>query len=605
MFKKLSFKKRSLLFVEAVLLALVAWGLVSLPPSFVTVAGIVAWCMVALLLIVVIGTYCVYKHRHWLCFLGCLFIMAGAAHADIAYIQVEPMSEGENQCHVVAKARTAAEGDSEVTQEQLDTWMQEGLDIFKPFQCDECQKQHVSSEYETKMKQMSAQKGLLETEKPWDDEKKKQVFLIEATLAYYQHCKMFEDADGCKTPRQYAEDDQKDCYTCMLVGLAITAVDVTTLIFEGYVSQYMLVVLALCFCLWLMWMVARCLIGVDDGVTFAGAVFAKVLWFILIVLLLQQPVSWVLETLTVPFARLSGWMAQVTSDATALGETTSPISTTESRVAMPNYCADNTQWDSSKYLKYIPRYQQSDKDVSILGPEIKNAVMCPVYNNFKVVVTSLAVGQALTCRARYVNSGTQAEDEADKHVFADVNLMVTGLILTIASYFIMFLLPYFMVEVVLRMALFFVPFPIWCLALMYKPTRGFATRAFTVFVHALLCLVTLSIAAAFITEAFVTVVTPTAEAAIIIRNVLNDPKGSVEPLVELFSVSKNFKMAIMFIILSWFTYRILALSVLFADKILGASMGSAASAFGASVHKSFIAIRDAVRKAITDAATPS
>ena len=600
MFKKLSFKKRSLLLVEALIFALVAWGLISIPSSLLNILGIVAWCVVGLLLLYILGTYCLYKEKHWLCFLVCFLLTAGSAWADIAYIQVEPMDEGEDQCRVVARARTETEGGGEITQTEIDSWVEENSELFAPFQCN-CKKDDTDKKSSESAVELMKQRRELENQKPWTDEQKKQAFELETKLVINNHCKMYEGVQGCKTPRQYVDEDQKDCYTCMFVGLAITATDIMASLFEEYVSQHMVIVLALCFCMWLMWMVARCLIGIDDGVTFVGAILSKVLWFVAIVLLLQQPLSWVLDLVTVPFAQVSGWVVQSVSDATSLGTLTSPIAVESETAQQGDYCTAGDKWDSSKYLKYIPRYQQSDSVVSVLSPQLKNAIMCPVQNNFTVVISSLAIGQTLQCWAYYRNSGNQAEDEAEGSVFPDLNLALAGLLLMISSYFLMFLVPFFMIEVVLRMALFFVPFPIWCLALMYKPSRGFASRAFLVFIHALLCLVTLSIAAAFITEAYVAVIAPTQEVADIIKDALSSTVANdkANVLSNLFSISKNFKMVVIFVTLSWFAYKILALSVLFADKILGTALGSAASAFGAGVHKSLIVVRDTIRNAIT------
>ena len=646
-----SVKKRFVLLFEALLIAAAAWAILSIPSDVLTLVGIGAWCVVGMLLLCVVGAYCVYKHRHWLCVAVALLLIAGTACADIADIHVVPIKNKRgietDQCRVTATANPASAGESMVTQEQLDAWMKKphwsyddyaigqfagGLkELFKSFPCDKCAKLEViireSGENEHRkhesiiyaVRYLSEIKARIETKakRPLSDGLKEQLFLAEAQLAFYEHCAMYvEWLKDCPKPKEYVEENQKDCYACMLVGLAITAVDLTASIFEQYISSNMMVVFGLCFCLWLMWMVARCLIGVDDGVTFVQSVFVKALWFVCMALLLAQPLSWVLETLTVPFAQLAGWVSEKVSDASSFGsatqsfdsetgrQKTSPIAT--GTVSMPNYCSSEETWDDSKYTQYIPGLQSSGGTyTSVLPPAVKNAVICPVYNNFKVVITSLAIGQSLQCRAR-TNTGAchwytpTLCGESTGHIFPDFELWVAGATITLSSYFVAFLLPFFMIEVVLRMALFFVPFPLWCLALMYKPTRGFATRAFIVFLHALLCLVTLSVAAAFIMESFNTVIAPNKEAAQTIVQVLNDPEGNTDPLKELFTVTGSCKMVVMFFVLSWFSYKILSLSVGFADKILGASMGSAAAAFGEGIHKSVIAVRDALRKAAMD-----
>lgn len=551
--KGFSWKQRSRMWLDTLILLVLVGAIAFVSSSMLTVLCAVVWALVAVCIGVVARMYWQQKHPKNLCLLLgllCLSLMAFPVHAQeegyqndkiIGEPKVTAIEGQNNKCMVTADAAMASNGEVLISQEKLNEWLNKDHPELKSFDCD-CKSGKVTEkDYKSKYESALDSEAKYGQISKWSESDQRKVFSNRCVIAAYEHCQKYSTDYTCKTPRQYIQDNLKDCYTCRITGFTLTAIDLMTASIDNYLRENhrMIKLLAVCFLGWAMWMMACVALGMMSGADFLHKFFVKSILLVMMIAVVSMPLQDVFQRFLGPIANIFAGV----SNAIVESGRFEPQLRIDSAPAT-QYCNSKT-WDDQIYLKNLDQASVSrlTTNGSVLPATLKNALVCPVENNFAIVATSLAIGQVLMCSSTKYSISFSFNPVkaalaalARKFHWPRIGMWLSGLFILTACYLLMFFLPFFLIDAFFCMSLFFVPFPIWCLAAMYKPSRGFAKRAFILFIHSLLCLITVSLAAMLINQILDMYLMPDPETAAKINAALTSGQGSVEELAKIFSL---------------------------------------------------------------------
>ena len=633
-FKGIPLTHRFLIFLDSICLFFLLWGFFAIPQTIWTVIGGIAWAVVFVCMGFVLWNYCIF--RGWIhgktdtvispksknnrrkskpkknlmrtCYVVCATLLISlSASAGTLTIPPAPIlsyvpSEKSDKCMFIIDDAIDTKSWG-VSRQTLENWLAE-LEFGGETNC-ACEFDENAYNMATEAKEVLSKKGVLTEESDI-----RRYFAAEVIHTYYDNCQLYTTDYSCKTPAQYVSDNLKTCRTCKAVGLILTAIDAMTFEFDRYLRENnrMIIVIALCFAFWLLWITSCFFLGLVPGVDFVKKVFIKIIWLVFVCLCVFNPLKTVFGLFLQPLADITIGLIDIVSDASTTGQIMAPFDPMAKGFSEIKYCKENNDvWETAEYAKAFPGWDLGTNQNNVVMPaKLKNALVCPVSRNFKVVATALAFGQALTCYSIQRPDASWIRKAADATISAlfggikwpTFSMWIPGLILSASSYVMMNLLPFFMVDAFFFMSLFFVPFPLWCLAMMYKPSRPYAKRAFMLFIHSLFCLVTLAIASAFILEMFTSVIAPTPEITAKLNAALTDPEGKIQTLSEVFSASGSAWMLLMMAFVVVVTYKLLLVSVTVADQVLGVSVGGVSGAAKDEAMSSVKTATDTVKEQV-------
>ncbi len=314
--------------------------------------------------------------------------------------------------------------------------------------------------------------------------------------------------------------NRESCWPCDITALVIDAIQRVAVNSYEFIREIAISLLGIMFLFWLAYvtLVFFGKFGFARISEYLTNVLNKAVLVLIVAALLHAPLVYVYRITVSPFVQYAAGFALTLSD---IGNqqvlSDQSLITTMARVfgGKPEckWCDDvgNTGIGSGKFL----------------DEGTVNAMLCTVCSVYKQVSPMIALGQSITCYATSAPKSFAANPSVSQAGSSFSIPSMTGLLMGIALIFLfsilLVIIGFYIMGATMKLGFTLILMPIWMVLFVFKSTRTYTSKAWTLLVHSMGTLIAISLAVAIILIGFNNLVPTKTLVGFIVTSIKSSP----------------------------------------------------------------------------------
>ena len=314
--------------------------------------------------------------------------------------------------------------------------------------------------------------------------------------------------------------NRESCWPCDITALVIDAIQRVAVNSYEFIREIAISLLGIMFLFWLAYvtLVFFGKFGFARISEYLTNVLNKAVLVLIVAALLHAPLVYVYRITVSPFVQYAAGFALTLSD---IGNqqvlSDQSLITTMARVfgGKPEckWCDDvgNTGIGSGKFL----------------DEGTVNAMLCTVCSVYKQVSPMIALGQSITCYATSAPKSFAANPSVSQagssFSIPSMTGLVMGMALVVLFSILMVIIGFYIMGATMKLGFTLILMPIWMVLFVFKGTRAYTSKAWTLLVHSMGTLIAISLAVAIILIGFNNLVPTKTLVGFIVTSIKSSP----------------------------------------------------------------------------------
>ncbi len=298
--------------------------------------------------------------------------------------------------------------------------------------------------------------------------------------------------------------NRKSCWPCDITGMMIAAVQRVAISSYRVVRSAALSLLIVMYLFWLVYVTLAFFgkFGFARISEYLTNVLNKSVLVLFVAALLHAPLINIYQMTISPFVQYTAGLAMVISETGMReSEAGSNFITT-----FANFVGGETKCEvcGNTTSTVVGSYQ-------FLDAGTVNSLLCTVCSVYKQVAPMIGLGQAISCYATASPKSyhqNNAVSEGSSFAVPSMTALCVGMGLVILFSLMMVVVGFQIMSATLKLGFVLLLMPMWMVFFIFKPTRTYTTKAWTLIVHSMVTLIAVALAVSFIMIGFNSLLPP-------------------------------------------------------------------------------------------------
>ena len=294
--------------------------------------------------------------------------------------------------------------------------------------------------------------------------------------------------------------NKDSCWPCDVTALVINSIQMIAKDSHSVMTKAALNLMGGLFLLWLAYvtLVFFGKFGFARISEYLTNVLNKAILVLIVAAFLHMPVAEIYSYTVSPFVQFTAGLTKVFSDQgrVAVKEAGSTLNILQKIIT----------GGANPKCKYCSNMTASTTDTTaFLDQASVNGLLCTVCTVYHQVAPMISLGQGLSCfsgMSQKSNSDSSTIGGTSSFGVPRIGALLAGTAIVLVFSFLMFLIAYYIISSVLQLGFVIILLPFWMVAFVFKATREYTKNAWTLVLHAMGTLISLSLNTALVMVGF-------------------------------------------------------------------------------------------------------